>query len=498
VKWIETRSEHFLATNHGRNQWGEFEVGADRDGRIQALRGRVLLDSGAYPKALALAWCTWVMSTGPYEIPNLDYVVEGVYTNTGANGAYRGAGRPEATFYLERLMDLIADEGGLDPAEVRRVNFIAPDKFPYTTLSGEQYDTGEYEKPLDRALELVDYQGLRREQAELRRQGRYLGIGLASYVEICGFGPWESATVRVEPGGEVTIFTGISPHGQGQETTFAQLAADYIGADFDRVIVHHGDTGNTPHGNGTGGSRGLAVGGAALVLSLNQIQAKARRIAAHMLEAAVEDIELVDGTYRVKGVPTTGATLAEIAKLAYGDGLPADIDAGLDATEFFKPADETFPFGTHVAVVEVFPETGEVKLLRYVSVDDCGNIISPMLVTGQVHGGLAQGIGLALWEELRYDDGGELLTGTLNDYALPKADGFPNFETHHTTTTTPINPLGAKGIGEAATIGATPTATNAVIDALSAFGVTHLDIPFTPEKVWKAIQEAQSPSQAAD
>jgi CO/xanthine dehydrogenase Mo-binding subunit len=498
VKWIETRSEHFLATNHGRNQWGEFEVGADREGRIQALRGRVLLDSGAYPKALDLAWCTWVMSTGPYEVPNLDYVVEGVYTNTGANGAYRGAGRPEATFYLERLMDLIADEAGLDPAEVRRVNFITPDKFPYTTLSGEQYDTGEYEKPLDRALELVAYQRLRQEQNELRKQGRYLGIGLASYVEICGFGPWESSTVRVEPGGEVTIFTGISPHGQGQETTFAQLAADYIGANFDKVIVHHGDTGNTAHGNGTGGSRGLAVGGAALVLSLNQIRAKANRIAGHLLEAAPEDIELVDGRYRVKGVPTTGATLAEIAKAAYGDNLAEDIDAGLESTDFFKPADETFPFGTHVAVVEVFPETGEVQLLRYLSVDDCGNIISPTLVTGQVHGGLAQGIGLALWEELRYDDNGELLTGTLNDYAIPKADGFPTFETHHTTTTTPINPLGAKGIGEAATIGATPTATNAVIDALSAFGITHLDIPFTPEKVWTAIQEAQRQPQAAD
>jgi carbon-monoxide dehydrogenase large subunit len=498
VKWIETRSEHFLATNHGRNQWGEFEVGADRAGRIQALRGRVLLDSGAYPKALDLAWCTWVMSTGPYEVPNLDYVVEGVYTNTGANGAYRGAGRPEATFYLERLMDLIADEAGLDPAEVRRVNFIAPDKFPYTTLSGERYDTGEYEKPLDRALELIDYQRLRQEQDDLRQQGRYLGIGLASYVEICGFGPWESSTVRVEPGGEVTIFTGISPHGQGQETTFAQLAADYIGADFDKVIVHHGDTGNTAHGNGTGGSRGLAVGGAALVLSLNQIRAKANRVAGHLLEAAPEDIELVDGRYRVKGVPTTGATLAEIASAAYGGSLPEEIDAGLESTDFFKPADETFPFGTHVAVVEVFPETGEVKLLRYLSVDDCGNIISPMLVTGQVHGGLAQGIGLALWEELRYDDNGELLTGTLNDYALPKADGFPAFETHHTTTTTPINPLGAKGIGEAATIGATPTAANAVIDALSAFGITHLDIPFTPEKVWKAIQGTQDRPQAAD
>jgi CO/xanthine dehydrogenase Mo-binding subunit len=324
----------------------------------------------------------------------------------------------------------------------------------------------------------------------LRKQGRYLGIGVASYVEICGFGPWESSTVRVEPGGEVTIFTGISPHGQGQETTFAQLAADYIGADFDSVIVHHGDTGNTSHGNGTGGSRGLAVGGAAVVLSLTKIREKARRIAAHMLEAAEEDIELADGKYRVKGVPTRGVTLAEIAKMAYSGNLPPEIDAGLESTDFFRPADETFPFGTHVAVVEVFPETGEVKLLRYVSVDDCGNIISPLLVTGQVHGGVAQGIGLALWEELHYDANGELLTGTLNDYAVPKATGFPVFETHHTTTPTPINPLGAKGIGEAATIGATPTVANAVIDALEPWGIRHLDIPFTPEKVWKAIQQA--------
>jgi carbon-monoxide dehydrogenase large subunit len=499
IKWIETRSEHFLATNHGRNQWSEFEVGADKDGRIQGLRARIVLDSGAYPKSLGLAWCTWVMSTGPYEIPNLDYVVEGVYTNTGANGAYRGAGRPEATYYLERVMDLIADAGGLDPAEVRRVNFIQPDKFPYTTLSGEHYDTGEYEKPLDRALELVGYQQLRQEQAELRKQGRYIGIGLASYVEICGFGPWESSTVRVEPGGEVTIFTGISPHGQGQETTFAQLAADYIGADFEKVIVHHGDTGNTSMGNGTGGSRGLAVGGAALVLSLNKVLDKAKRIAAHKLEAAVEDIELTEGKYRVKGVPTGGLTLGDISKIAYSGGLPEDIDAGLESTDYFKPADETFPFGTHIAVVEVFPETGEVKLIRYVSVDDCGNIISPMLVTGQVHGGLAQGIGLALWEELHYDNGGELITGTLNDYAVPKASGFPDFETNHTTTTTPINPLGAKGIGEAATIGATPTTANAVIDALSPWGITHMDIPCTAEKIWAAIQKAEQPvASAAD
>ncbi|MEZ4532229.1 MAG: xanthine dehydrogenase family protein molybdopterin-binding subunit [Thermomicrobiales bacterium] len=496
IKWIETRSEHFLSTNHGRNQIADFEAGCDENGRITALRARVCLDLGAYPKGLGLAWSTWVMSTGPYNIPNLDYVVEGVFTNTMANGAYRGAGRPEAAFYLERVMDLLADAAGLEPEVLRRVNFLQPDQFPYTTLSGERYDTGEYEKPLDKAIESSDYAALRKEQAELREQGRYIGIGLGSYVEICGFGPWESSTVRVEPSGDVTLFTGISPHGQGQETTFAQMAADIIGADFEKVILHHGDTGNTPQGNGTGGSRGLAVGGAALLVSLNKIKEKAIQIAANNLEASVDDIELVDGKYQVKGVPSKGLTLGQISRIAYGGKLPDGMESGLETTNFFSPEDETFPFGTHIAVVEVFPETGEVKLIKYVSVDDIGNIISPMLVTGQVHGGLAQGIGLALWEEVHYDSNGEILTGTLNDYALPKAEGFPMFETYHTTTTTPINPLGAKGIGEASTIGATPTAANAVIDALEPWGITHLDLPFTPEKVWRAINSASSNGKA--
>ena len=497
VKWMETRSENFLVTNHGRNQWSEFEAGADATGKLTAIKARIVLDSGAYPKALDLAWCTWVMSTGPYIVPNLDYKVTGAYTNTMANGAYRGAGRPEAAFYLERVMDMIADEGGLDPAEVRRANFIQPDQFPYTTISGENYDTGEYDKPLTHLLEVAGYQKLLKEKEEARSHGRYLGVGISSYVEICGFGPYDSSTVRVEPSGDVSIFTGVSPHGQGQETTFAQIAADYIGADFDRVLVQHGDTSNTPQGNGTMGSRGLAVGGAALVLSLNKIADKAKRIAAHMLEAAVEDIELAEGKYRVKGVPAKGVTLGDIAGKAYSGDLPDDIEVGLSSTDFFKPADETFPFGAHLAMVELFPETGEVKIIKYVSVDDCGNIISPMLVTGQVHGGLAQGMGQVLWEELHYDSTGELITGTLNDYAVPKAANFPEFETHHTTTTTPINPLGAKGIGEAATIGSTPALTNAVIDALSPWGISHLDIPFTAEKVWRAITNAPT-ANAAD
>ncbi|MCA9858664.1 MAG: xanthine dehydrogenase family protein molybdopterin-binding subunit, partial [Thermomicrobiales bacterium] len=490
VKWIETRSESFLATNHGRNQWAEFEIGADEKGKIVALKARVLLDSGAFPKALDLAWCTWVMSTGPYKIENVDYEVVGVYTNTMANGAYRGAGRPEATFYLERLLDMVADEGGLDPTEVRKVNFIPPDEFPFITLTGESYDSGEHQKALDKAKELIGYDELRAEQARLRKEGRYLGIGVASYVEICGFGPFESSTVRVEKGGQVTIYTGISPHGQGQETTFAQLAAEYLGADFDTVEVFHGDTANTPQGNGTMGSRGLATGGAALMMSIDKLRIKACQIAAHILEASAEDIELKDGTYQVKGVPDRSVTLAEIADKAYSDDLPEGIEPGLDTTDFFKVPEETFPFGSHIAVVEVFPETGEIKLTRYVSVDDCGNIISPNLVTGQVHGGLAQGIGQVLWEELHYDSNGELLTGTLNDYALPKAQFFPEFETHHTTTPTYINPLGAKGIGEAATIGSTPATANAVIDALEPFGITHIDTPFPPEKIWRAVRDA--------
>jgi CO/xanthine dehydrogenase Mo-binding subunit len=339
---------------------------------------------------------------------------------------------------------------------------------------------------------------LRKEQAEARKNGRYLGIGLASYVEICGFGPFESATVRVETNGDVTVYTGISPHGQGQETSFAQIVADGLGVSMDVVGVNHGDTLNTPQGNGTMGSRGLAVGGGAVVLALDKVRDRAQAIAAHLLEAAPSDIEIAEGSFRVKGVPDRGVSLVDIASAAYGGSLPAEMGSGLEATEFFTPEDETFPFGTHVAVVEVMPETGEVKLLRFISVDDCGVIISPNLVRGQVHGGVAQGVGQALLEEIVYDESGELLTGTLNDYAIPRAIDFPPFETHHTETRTYLNPLGAKGIGEAATIGSTPAVANAVIDALEPWGITHLDVPFTPERVWRAIQDATLGTAAAD
>lgn len=498
LKWQETRSENFLATHHGRDQWADVEICADRNGKLQGIRMRVVQDLGSHAKGNDLAELTGRMSAGCYEIPNLDFRSFSVYTNTMAVGAYRGAGRPEAAYYVERAIDMLADAGGWDPAELRSKNFIAPFDHGYVTAAGEKYDTGDYDKPLKKALDLIGYADLRKQQSDLRKQGRYIGIGIASYVEICGFGPFESATVRVEPNGDVTLYSGISPHGQGQETTFAQLAADWLGADYDKVIFNHSDTLNTPQGNGTMGSRGLAVGGGALAISLKKIQDRAKAIAAQLLEAAADDIELSDGKYRVKGSPAgEGLSLADISGAAYSGALPAEFEAGLESTDFFRPEDETFPFGTHIAVVEVFPDTGEVKLTRFLSVDDCGVIISPMLVRGQVHGGLAQGIGQALFEEITYGENGELLSGTLNDYALPRAWAFPTFETHHTETPTYINALGAKGIGEAATIGSTPATANAVIDALEPWGVTNLDIPLTAEKVWRAIQAGAS-SRAAD
>jgi aerobic carbon-monoxide dehydrogenase large subunit len=491
LKWIETRSEHMMTTHHGRDQIAYVEAAADSDGRIRGLKMRVLHCVGGYDRGSGIKDFTVTMSCGCYDIPAVEATIDAVFTNQMAVSAYRGAGRPEAAYYIERVMDLIADEAGLDPVDVRRKNFIPPEAFPYTTTVGERYDTGEYDKALTKALEISNYSELRKQQEEARKEGRYIGIGLASYVEICGFGPNESSQIRVDPGGAVRVFTGLSPHGQGQETTFAQMAADRLGADFQNIFVHHGDTGNTPIGNGTMGSRGLAVGGAAISMSLDKIYEKACRIAAHMLEASIDDIEMEDGKYRVAGSPDQSVTLTEIADAAYSGDIPEGMDAGLESVDYFTPDDETFPFGTHIAVVEVEPDTGEVTLLKYFSVDDCGPRISPQLVEGQVHGGLTQGIAQALWEEVHYDDGGQLLSGSLMDYSLPKAHQLINFTTDETVTTTPINPLGSKGIGEAATIGSTPAVANAVIDALEPFGVTHLDVPMTAERVWNAMQGGQ-------
>jgi carbon-monoxide dehydrogenase large subunit len=487
VRWVEDRLEHVLATTHGRGQVCDMEAAVAPDGAVTALRMRVTADLGAYPLAPGLPDLTTAMAIGVYKIPNVDLEATSVYTNTTPVAAYRGAGRPEAAYYIERLMDCVAAELGLDPAEVRRVNFIPPDAFPYKTPTGLTYDSGEYDKALSRALEIARYGELRQEQAARRAAGGpALGIGVACYVEMCGFGPYESAQIKVEPSGAVTITTGISPHGQGTGTTFAQIVADQIGADFDRIVFRSGDTATTPMGIGTMGSRSLAVGGGALMRAAEKIREKARQIAAHALEANVADVELAEGRYQVRGAPAAGLSLAEIAKRAYGRGLPPDMDNGLEATDFFRPAELIYPFGAHVAVVEVDVETGTVRIREYYSVDDCGPRISPVIVAGQVHGGLAQGIAQALLEEVVYDGQGQLLSGSLMDYALPRASLFPSFTVDKTETPTPLNPLGVKGIGEAATIGSTPAIANAVIDALAHLGVRHVDIPLRAEKVWKA------------
>ena len=490
LRWVETRVEHMTATTHGRAQTAELAAAVDADGRITALRMHVVADVGAYPIFTFIPDLTLMMGVGVYRVEHVDLQDTCVFTNTTSVAAYRGAGRPEAAYYLERLVDCIAAELGKPPEEIRRKNFIPPDAFPYAAPTGQNYDSGQYDGALTRALGVARHDTLRAEQRRRVEAGdrRLLGIGMACYVEMCGFGPYESAMIRVEPSGTVTAFTGTSPHGQGHETTFAQIIADHLGVEFDQVVVRHGDTSTTPMGFGTGGSRSLAVGGSAMLNAAGRVQEKARRIAATMLEAAFEDVVLADGRYQVKGVPAKALTLAAIAERAYGEALAPGVEPGLEATEYFRPPQLVYPFGAHVAVVEVDRETGHVAIRDFVSVDDCGTRVSPMLVDGQVHGGIAQGVAQAVLEEVVYDRQGQLVTGSLMDYALPRADDLPSFTTDQTVTVTPFNPLGAKGIGEAATIGSTPAVVNAVVDALRPFGVRHLDMPLRPERVWQAMQ----------
>ena len=492
LKWTGSRVEHFLTTSQGRSQVADASVAFDDSGKILGLRLHVIGELGMYPPFYDIAHLTGLMATGNYDIPSVDFKATNVFTNTVAVAAYRGAGRPEAIYYIERMIELMAGHLDMDSADVRRRNYIQPDQFPFKTPTGSTYDTGNYEANLDTALSTANYAALRAEQAQRREDDAdtLLGIGMATYVEMCGFGPYESGVVRVEPSGTVTVYTGTSPHGQGLQTTFAQIVADEIGADYEQVVVRHGDTGSAPMGVGTFGSRSLAIGGSAIVRAAGVVREKASTIAAHLLEADASDIELVDGEYRVKGVPSRSKSLAEIASRAYSDRLPDDIETGLEATDFFRPADFIYPFGTHIAVVEIERETGVVSLREFYSVDDCGPRISPMLVEGQIHGGLAQGIGQALLEEVIYDDQGQLLTGTMMDYAMPRADDFPHFTIDKTVTETTLNPLGAKGIGEAATIGSTPAVVNAVMDALKPYGVRHIDMPLSPRKVWEAMQGA--------
>jgi len=493
VRWTETRVEHMTSTTHGRAQITDLEAAVDADGTIAALRMHVMADIGAYPIFTFIPDLTLFMGVGVYKFTSVDLKSTCVFTNSTPVAAYRGAGRPEAAYYLERLVDVIALELGKPPEEIRRKNFIPPSAFPYATPTGQRYDSGEYNRALTRALEISHYEKLRNEQKErLARNDRMLlGVGMAVYVEMCGFGPFESAVVRVEPGGGVTAFTGTSSHGQGHETTFAQIISDHLGVDFDKIVVRHGDTLNTPMGNGTGGSRSLAVGGSAILNATMKVQQKARRLAAHILEAAADDVVFEDGRYQVKGAPAKALTIAQIAPKAYGEGLPDGVESGLEATEFFRPPQLVYPFGAHVAVVEIDRDTGHTRVREFVSVDDCGVRISPMLVAGQVHGGLAQGIAQALMEEVVYDAEGQLVTGSLMDYAVPHAEDLPLFTTDQTVTPTPFNPMGAKGIGEAATIGSTPAIVNAVVDALKPFGVRHLDMPLKGERVWQALSKAK-------
>lgn len=505
VKWIESRRENFLHTIHGRDQVGQVELAVNSDGAILGLKYTVTADVGAYYQLLtpAIPTLTGLMLCGSYTFQNVQMDLTAAFTNKMATDAYRGAGRPEATYLIERMIDIVAHDLDLDPLDVRRKNFIGKDAFPHETGTALAYDSGDYTAALDRALKMADYDALRQQQADLRARGRYLGIGFSTYVEICGMGPsaampaggWESSTVRVDPTGKVTVLTGVSPHGQGQETTFAQLVADGLGVDLEDIRIIHGDTDAVQYGIGTFGSRATAVGGTAMVHAMGKIKDKVIKIAAHLMESNPQDIVLEDGKYSVHGAPESGLSLAEIAQVAHvGVGLPPETEPGLAESHFFEPPNFTYPFGTHIAVVEVDADTGEVDLQRYIAVDDCGNIINPLIVEGQVHGGIAQGVGQALYEEAIYDATGQMLTGSFMDYALPKAHDFPRFELDNTVTPSPVNPMGVKGVGEAGTIGSTPAIANAVIDALKPFGVRHIDLPLRPEKLWKLMQERNDDS----
>jgi aerobic carbon-monoxide dehydrogenase large subunit len=511
VKFVEDRSENYKYSTHGRDHVTEAELAGTRDGTITGLRVNTYANLGAYISTIAPGIPTTLYGriiSGVYKIPAAYCHVVGTYTNTAMVDAYRGAGRPEASYLIERMVDRFAAEIGMDPAEVRRKNFIQPQDFPYDNGLGLlPYDSGNYEPALDKALAMAGYADFRARQAAMRQQGKYLGIGISSFVEICGVAPskwiglpgegwgaglWESANVRVHLTGKVVVTTGSLPHGQGIETTFAQIVADELGVPYEDVVVEHSDTAGTPFGYGTYGSRSLAVGGTALYKSVGKIKEKAKKLAAHMLEANPDDIVFEDGKAFVKGSPDQAKTFGEIAlqaSVAYD--LPEGMEPFLDETSYYDPPNCTFPFGTHVAIVEVDADTGAVDLQRYIAVDDFGPLINPLVVDGQVHGGIAQGVAQALYERAVYDENGQLISGTLMDYAVPGAQMLPPFETAVTITPSPVNPMGVKGAGEAGTIASAQAVMNAVIDALAPFGVKHMQMPATPENVWRAMNSAK-------
>jgi carbon-monoxide dehydrogenase large subunit len=494
VKWSEQRGENMRATIHGRGQIGRVEAAVRKDGTVLGLRYKVIADIGAYHQLFtpAIPPFTGLMLSGCYKIPAISIEVKAAFTNKMSTDAYRGAGRPEATYVIERLMDRVARELKMDPVKLRQKNFPQPKEFPFKTATGLAYDSGNYQLALNKALKLAGYEKLRREQKRLRSRGRYLGIGLSTYVEICAMGPgfWEYGKVEVEPTGKIKVFSGASPHGQGQKTSFAQIAADQLGVSMDDITVIHGDTAAVPKGIGTFGSRATAVGGIAIYQAAEKVREKARELASHLLEVDADDLLFSDGRIGVKGVPRRALTIQQIAQQAHAaKNLPPGVDPSLSADATFEPSNFTFPFGTHICVVEVDTQTGSVQIQKYIAVDDCGKVINPLLVEGQVQGGIVQGLGQALYEEVVYDENGQLSTASLMDYALPRAADLPRLTLARTETPTPVNPLGIKGIGEAGTIGSTPAVVSAVVDALAPFGVTHIDMPLTPQKIWALCQE---------
>ena len=499
IKWIEDRTEAFVATTHGRDIIAYVDVAARKDGKVLGLKMKLIADIGAYNMLLtaAIPTLTMLMANATYDIPAIRTTLTEVFTNKTPTDAYRGAGRPEATYFVERAMDMLARELNMDPADVRRKNFIKANQFPYQTQMGAVYDSGDYDKALDTALKAANWDGLKAERDKARKEGRIVGLGLAMYVEVCGLGPssslptggWEHGQVTVERDGRITATTGASPHGQGNETTFAQMLADQFSIPLEHVTILHGDTGIVKQGIGTFGSRSQAVAGTALHLAGVKVKKKMAQFAAAMLEASEDDIVFENGTVGVKGSPAKAKPFAAIAGYAYVPvPLPAGLEPGLSDEAFFEPANNTYPFGCHISMIEIDRETGEPKLLKLVAVDDAGNLINPLIVEGQIHGGLAQGIGQAMIEEAVYNDEGQLLTGSFMDYAMPRASDFPRFELSATVTPTPVNPFGAKGVGEAGTLGSTPCIVNAAVDALSVYGVKHVDMMLRPEKLWRLIK----------
>jgi carbon-monoxide dehydrogenase large subunit len=496
VKWVAPRTEDFQSMIHARHHLVRARAAVDDDGTLRGFRADTTVPVGGIlvPGGSGVPTNLGVMANGQYAVEGAYVRTRGAFTNTAPLSAYRGAGRPESTYFIERLVSTVAHELDFDPAEFRRRNFIPPEAFPFETGLGRTYDSGDYERTLTRALELVDYEGFRERQREAREEGRYLGIGLSCYVEACGAAPgmFENGVVHVRPSGTVVVRTGTAEIGTGHRTAYTQIVANELGVPFDDVEVLEGDTAEVSEGHGTAGSRATPVAGGALKRSAESVVEKARRIAGHRLEVAGEDLEFADGEFSVAGAPSRSMTLQEVAGVAYRgtDGLPEGMQPGLEASTYFDPDNYTFPFGTHVAVVEVDPGSGEIEFERYVAVDDVGTQINPKIVEGQIHGGVAQGLGQALQEEAVYDDNGNLLTGSLQDYAMPKAEHLPEMEWDSTETPSPHNPLGAKGVGEAGAIAAPPAAVNAVVDALAPLGVDTLDMPLTPENVWTAIRDA--------